>query len=83
MNRPDEHSLRQPPSLRDRCLLGTAALAVLAVTMVIGLAASGWIGRPFPGFFVFPNRVIASVGRASWSGIGDGTIYQRRVARPT
>ncbi len=80
MNRPDEHSLRQPRSLlRDRCLLGAVAIAVLAVTTVIGLGASGWIGRPFPGFFVFPNRVIASVGRTSWSGIGDGVIYQRAV----
>ena len=62
-----------------RCLLGAAALAAVALTLVVGIAASDWMGRPFPGFFVFPNRVIPSIGLPDWAVTRDGTLYQRAV----
>jgi hypothetical protein len=61
-------------------VLGAAALAAIAVTIVVGLGSqSRWVGSTFPGFFVLPNRVIPSVGRMSWSGTQDGVIFQRTV----
>ena len=54
-------------------------LAALTLTTLIGVAASGWIDRPFPGFFVLVNRVIPSVGLPHWTGSRDGTLYQRTV----
>jgi hypothetical protein len=62
-----------------RCLVGVAAGAAVAVTLVVGIAASDWMGRPFPGFFVFPNRVIPSIGLPDWPITRDGTLYQRTV----
>ncbi len=69
---------RLPASVHGSALVATAVMA-LVVTVVVGLAARGWIGRPFPGFFVLPNRTIPSIGREGWSGTRDGTIYQRSV----
>ncbi|MEO6027852.1 MAG: hypothetical protein ABIR79_13385 [Candidatus Binatia bacterium] len=59
-------------------LVATACTAV-AVTVIIGLAATTWIGKSFPGFFVLPNRVIPSVGREVWPASGDGALYQRTI----
>ena len=80
MNRYDEPS-GAPSSVPVlfHCVLGTASIAVLAVTMMIGIAATDWIHKPFPGFFVLANRVIPSVGLPSWSGSRDGSLYQRTV----
>src|SRR5882724_9841666 len=60
-----------------RAALVAAGLTALGVTFVLAVAASSWIGRPFPGFFVLPNRVIPSVGLTSWAGSEDGVVYQR------
>jgi hypothetical protein len=62
-----------------RAALVAAGLTALGVTFVLAVAASSWIGRPFPGFFVLPNRVIPSVGLTSWAGSEDGVVYQRTV----
>src|SRR5215210_3748516 len=62
-----------------RAALLAAALTAVAVTAVVGLSTAAWIGKPFPGFFVLPNRVIPSVGADLWSGTRDGTIFQRVV----
>jgi hypothetical protein len=62
-----------------RCLLSAAVLAAVVATFVVGLAATHWVGRPFPGFFVFANRVIPSVGLPDWAVTKDGTLYQQTV----
>jgi len=62
-----------------RSVLALAAAVAVVVTVVLGVAASTWIGRPFPGFFVFPNRVVASIGLPHWATSQDGTLYQRTV----
>ena len=67
-----------PPRVYRAALLAAACTA-LAVTAIIGVAAGGWIGTSFPGFFVLPNRIIPSVSRSGWSGSTDSTIYQRTV----
>jgi hypothetical protein len=62
-----------------RGFLTVAALVGIVATVSIGANARGWIGRPFPGFFVLANRVIPSVGLANWSGTRDGAVHQRVV----
>jgi hypothetical protein len=55
------------------------AVTAVALTIVLGTAATGWIGTTLPGFFVLPNRVVASVGLTSWSGARDADLYQRTL----
>jgi hypothetical protein len=69
---------RLPAGVHHGALLAVAVTALVVTTMV-GLAAGGWIGRPFPGFFILPNRTIPSIGWEGWSAVRDGTIYQRTV----
>lgn len=62
-----------------RAVLAVSGVTALAVAAALALAATSWIGRPFPGFFVLPNRVVPSVGLTRWPGTEDGPIYQQAV----
>jgi hypothetical protein len=79
MYRADRESAERFATRLYRSALATAAIAVLVAITVMGMGASDWIGRPFPGFFVFANRVIPSIGLPDWPGSRDGTLYQRTV----
>jgi hypothetical protein len=50
----------------------TISLGLLALGLVAIVGSFQWIGRPFPGFFLLPNRVVPSVGLPDWSGRVDG-----------
>ncbi len=63
---------------RDGALLGAAAL-LLAVGMAGLVEAWSWVGKPFPGFLVLENRVVASAGLAHWPATADGALYQHEV----
>jgi hypothetical protein len=39
---------------------------VAAVAAITVHDATGWIGRPFAGFFVLDNRIVVSMGRSVW-----------------
>ena len=53
---------------------------ILAVTWTVALLESlEWIDRPFPGFLVLENRVVASAGLAHWPALEEGKIYQHEV----
>src|SRR5262245_38626236 len=67
-----------------------ASSAVRASAVVLGLVSAflairttltstAWVGRPFPGFMVLDNRVIASVGLVGWSGTSVPNLYQSQV----
>ena len=67
-----------------------APSTIRAVALAIGLAAillatrttitsSEWIGRPFPGFMLLDNRVVASVGLAHWTGASVPGLYQSAI----
>lgn len=58
-----------------------ALAAGLLLIMLVSTAANclRWIGTPFPGFLVMPNRVVASAGLAHWSGTRNGTLFQHVV----
>jgi hypothetical protein len=84
MMRATTHEERRPAGwLASRTLfrtaIGLAAVTVIVCTTMIGVAASNWISRPFPGFFVLANRVIPSIGLPDWGGIRDGNVYQHTV----
>ena len=61
------------------CLIAALAVSALAATTVMGIRATSWSGTSFPGFFVLPNRVVASIGQPHWAGTKDGSLYQRTV----
>jgi signal transduction histidine kinase len=56
--------------------IGVAAMVLATHTTVRSL---DWIGRPFPGFVLIDNRVVASVGLAHWPGSGVPGLYQSEV----
>jgi signal transduction histidine kinase len=60
-------------------LLAAAAAATLLVAALGVESSLRWIGRPFAGFLVLENRVIASAGLARWPATRDGAIYQHEV----
>jgi signal transduction histidine kinase len=64
--------------LRDPLLLAACALAGLSIA-VSGFESLAWIGRPFPGFLLLENRVVASAGLSDWPATRDGGIYQHEV----
>ncbi len=56
-----------------------AALLLLAV-MAVGLwEASAWVTRPFPGFLVLANRVVASAALPGWPATRGGEIFQHEI----
>ncbi len=56
------------------------AAAALLLAGSLGLTESlAWIGKPFPGFLVLANRVVASAALPSWSATSGGDIYQHEV----
>jgi hypothetical protein len=59
--------------------LALGMLASVAAAGTVAVAATAWIGRVFPGFFVLPNRVVASIARPGWGGTRDGALFQRLV----
>jgi signal transduction histidine kinase len=65
---------------RDPLLLIGAAL-LLGVTVLGGIEAVSWIGRPFPGSLLLGNRVVASAGLREWLlcglGLGGGALTVR------
>ena len=53
---------------------GTAALAAVTTW-----SAAAWIGRPFPGFFLLRNRVVASVSLPGWPVDMAPDVFQATV----
>ncbi len=62
----------------NRCLRVAASLLLLVGAIGI-VEAIGWVGKPFPGFLLLENRVVASVGLSLWPGTAGGEIYQHQV----
>lgn len=64
--------------MRSKIPLATAlALALAAAFGLAGALQS--VDRPFPGFLVLGNGVVASAGLSDWPATRDGTIYQHRI----
>ncbi len=54
---------------------GLASAVVLACTV----NSMHWVGRPFPGFFLWQNLFVPAVGDTTWTGHQAGVPYQSRV----
>ena len=55
------------------------SLIMIGLTCACIWTSVHWIGRPFPGFLVLANRVIASVSLMHWSVASHGHIYQHTI----
>ncbi len=66
--------------MRHRILAAGAVATLLAVLATAALVeASSWIGRPFPGFLVLANRVVASAALPGWPASRGGVLFQHEV----
>ena len=59
------------------------AVIAIAALLCVGLAglhaALSQVGKPFPGFLLLGNRVVASVGLSLWPATAGGQIFQHQV----
>ncbi len=56
-----------------------AATAAVVVALWVLVSSLSWLGRPFPGFLVLDNGIVASAGLTRWPATAGGTIYQQHV----
>ncbi len=56
--------------------LSTLLLCLAALVLT---SARDWMGRPFPGFLVLENGVVASAGLESWPASEGGQLFQTQV----
>jgi len=57
-----------------------AGFLTLIVVAGFGVSsATSWVDRPFPGFLVLANGVVASATVDGWPATADGSIYQHEV----
>src|SRR5262249_4289105 len=56
--------------------LATFSTAIAIVTTV---GTFGWLGRPFPGFFVMHDLLVPSVGLYEWTGLREGVPFHALV----
>jgi signal transduction histidine kinase len=59
--------------------LAALAIGAGALIVVVVVHASEWIGATFPGFFVLPNRVVASVFLPGWLDVPASAVLQYQV----
>jgi signal transduction histidine kinase len=69
---------RTPSRSWDPTLIAASGVAVVVAAWVL-IGSLAWIGRPFPGFLVLENGVVASAGLARWPATAGGAIYQQHV----
>jgi two-component system NtrC family sensor kinase len=56
-----------------------AAAAAVAVTLLVLAESAAWVGRPFAGFLLLGNRVVASAGLVHWPAIASGEVFQQEI----
>lgn len=58
-------------------LLGSALVLAIGISSLFG--ALSWVNKPFAGFLLLGNGVVASAGLSSWPAVREGEIYQARL----
>ena len=61
--------------------LVSISLFTLVVASIGAIEATSWVGRPFAGFLLLENGVVASAGLGHWPAVADGAIYQHEVVK--
>jgi signal transduction histidine kinase len=64
---------------RARVAAALLLVAVTALAAVAGRAGLGWVNRPFPGFFLLENRVVASISLPAWPVTRSPEVFQATV----
>lgn len=57
----------------------TLSGVLLLAAVVCAVSSLAWVGRPFAGFLLLDNRVVASAGLSHWPGTAGGEIYQHEI----
>ncbi len=65
--------------MRHSFLLAASTL-LLGVSITVVAGSIGWLGKPFPGFLVLENGVVASAGLSHWPATQGGRIYQHEIS---
>jgi len=60
-------------------VLFVASLVTIAISLIVLTESFAWIGKPFPGFLLLENKVVASAGLSHWPATDGGRIYQHEV----
>lgn len=71
--------MRFAPSRATRLVSALLLSGTLLLTAAMGFSSVRWIGRPFPGFFLLRNRVIASVDLPTWHIAAMRHVFQSSV----
>lgn len=66
-------------SRRSKSVVASVAALLIAFAGIGVTGALGWVGRPFAGFLLLGNGVVASVGLPSWPATRDGAIFQQTL----
>ena len=61
--------------VKGRRLLHALAVAAAFVTAVCVVDSALWVGRPFMGFLLGRNRIVAPIGLAHWNGLRAGVPF--------
>ena len=67
------------PKSLSKIALATATVLLLSFAGIGLKGAVDWIDKPFPGFLMLDNGVVASAGLSRWPAVREGTMFQRRV----
>lgn len=65
------------PGVGWRFWAGAGLVGAIVLTCTVN--SLQWVGRPFPGFFLWQNLFVPAVGDTSWSGHQAGVPYQSRL----
>ena len=57
-----------------RIIVFVLIIFFVAVSLNSLIRAIGWVNRPFPGFLLYENSLVAEVSLSSWSGYRSGLI---------
>jgi signal transduction histidine kinase len=75
--------VRPGAAIRARCSYAESAvllLAAAAVALYATASSLGWLGRPFPGFFLMENAVVPTVSGHGWPEDKAALFHSRVVA---
>ncbi len=71
-----EHSMSR---IRSRAAAASVTALLIAFGLIGVTSAVEWVDRPFAGFLLLGNGVVASAGLPGWPATRDGEIFQRTL----
>jgi hypothetical protein len=62
-----------------KTVISSLGVALLIFATWIIWSVSSWVERPFPGFLLLENSVVASAGVTNWPAVTEGRIFQHQL----